>query len=279
MNLSHRLRGVCLSGLGISLITQLLGCGGRPGLPPTVAAPTTVSVGPPGPAILPERPVPQEFGQGSVASLAFSPPGATQGTVRPATDRPSGALTTLTRITVDTQAETAVVSLYTTGTTPRVQIKQQVNPPRLVLDITPARLGLAHAPALTASDPAGVVTHLEALAGSDGPDPAVKVVVYVRTAATFEVRQDSDILRLVMAKAPAASPDMATPVPAAPSRQLFLAERPATALTSAPSMPRVAQVNPLGRRSASSVAAGPPPAPTTPAPAGGGYSGYAWWAQ
>jgi hypothetical protein len=50
------------------------------------------------------------------------------------------------------------------------------------------------------SDPAGIVSHLAAAPVAGAQEEAVKVVVYLRTAASFEVQQESDVIRLAMTK-------------------------------------------------------------------------------
>src|SRR5262249_1015570 len=105
--------------------------------------------------------------------------------------------------------------------------KQQRDPARLALDIKPAHLSPTQQKAMPVHDPGGVVTRLEALPGTDGQDDIVRLVIYLRTAAAFEVQQDNDVIRLASApsstapaaaRAPARAPTAIVPssVPGAP---------------------------------------------------------------
>src|SRR5262249_42141430 len=123
-------------------------------------------------------PVPLETGEQAPAaqpSLARPPgpePASTPGTV-------------ITGITFEARPVQSVVALQTAGPAPQVQVKQQHNPTRLVLDIQPAHLSSTQEKTMTVRDPEGVVTHLEAVPAADGQADIVKVVVYLRTAAAF----------------------------------------------------------------------------------------------
>jgi type IV pilus secretin PilQ/predicted competence protein len=178
---------------------------------------------------------------------------------------PSGADTMITSMTFEAQEQRGVVSLMTTGTPPRVQVKQQYNPTRLALDIQPAALSPTQTPTLAVQDPAGVVTHVEALPATDTLAPAVKVVIYLQTAATFEVQQENDAIRLALTKT-AAAPVLAVPraqLPAAPAVAV-----PPVHVSAPPvrgqALPRMAQISPLTRRgaTAATASAASAPAPT-----------------
>jgi type IV pilus secretin PilQ/predicted competence protein len=163
----------------------------------------------------------------------------------------------ITAITFDTRADRSIVSFQTAGALPQVQVKQQQNPYRLALDIKPAQLSPTQEKALIVHDPDSIVSHLEAVPLADAQEEAVKVVVYLRTAASFDVHQDNDAIRLALqpsspnpaaVRAPATlrSPTAAT-LPA-------LAPRPvAHGITSCCDSPRLAQINPMVRRGAAAV--------------------------
>jgi type IV pilus assembly protein PilQ len=169
--------------------------------------------------------------------------------------------TMITRITLDTRADQSIVSLQTSGVPPQVQVKQQHNPLRLALDIRPAHLSPRQEQAMIVREPEGVVSHLEAVPRADAQDAAVQVVVYLRTATSFDIHQDSDGIRLAL-QAPSSSPVAArTPVSArsptaATSPAVPLAPRPvapaAPILTTA--VPRLAQLSPMVRRGAAPTA-------------------------
>ncbi len=178
----------------------------------------------------------------------------------------------ITAITFDTRADRSIVSFQTTGALPQVQVKQQQNPHRLALDIKPARLSPMQEKAMIVHDLDSIVSHLEAVPLADAQEEAVKVVVYLRTAASFDVHQDNDTIRLALqpsspnptaARAPATlhSPTAATlsllppaPRPVAPAPPLVAA-----------TAPRIAQINPMVRRGAA-AAAGPSPSAESRAP-------------
>ncbi len=174
---------------------------------------------------------------------------------------PASAASAGTRITgmaFETHEQRGLLSLVTTGAPPQVQVRQQSNPPRLALDIRPASLDPLQHKTLAVQDPAGVVTHVEALPVTDTPIPSVKVTVYLQTTATFEVQQDTTTIRLTLSKpAPTLAVEAASapgPLPAA-----ALAAVPSTRVSSTaartPVMPRVAQIAPLVRRGASAAPA------------------------
>ena len=104
----------------------------------------------------------------------------------------------ITAITFDTRATSSIVSFQTAGALPQVQVKQQQNPPRLALDIKPARLSPMQEKAVIVHDLDSIVSHLEAVPLADAQEEAVKVVIYLRTAASFDVHQDTNAIRLAL---------------------------------------------------------------------------------
>jgi type IV pilus secretin PilQ/predicted competence protein len=194
-----------------------------------------------------------------------------------AADRPAPMLTSplgpgpaklpsalITAITFDTHAERSIVSFQTAGALPQVQVKQQQNPHRLALDIKPAQLSPTQEKAMINHDPGSMVSHLEAVPLADAQEEAVKVVVYLRTAASFDVHQDQGAIRLALqpsspsptaTRAPATlrSPAAATlsPLPPVPGQVA-----PAASFVAA-TPPRLAQISPIVRRGAV-----PAPAPS-----------------
>ena len=178
--------------------------------------------------------------------------------LRPGPAKPPGAM--ITGITFDTLAQRSIVSFQTTGASPQVQVKQQHNPPRLTLSIKPAHLSPTQEKAMIVHDPDSVVSHLEAAPLADAQEETVKVVVYLRTTASFEVYQDNDAIRLALqssspgstaARAPAVlqSPTAATsPLPPAPHPVA-----PVTPVLAA-TAPHMAQVSPIVRRRAAPAA-------------------------
>src|SRR5262249_42962941 len=161
----------------------------------------------------------------------------------------------ITAITFDTRVNSSIVSFQTAGALPQVQVKQQQNPPRLALDIKPAQLSPTQEKALIVHDLDSIVSHLEAVPLADAQEEAVKVVVYLRTAALFDVHQDNDAIRLALqpsspsptvARAPATlqAPTAATLPPRSPAPRPVA---PAASLVAA-TAPRLAQITPIVRR-------------------------------
>jgi type IV pilus secretin PilQ/predicted competence protein len=178
----------------------------------------------------------------------------------------------ITAITFDTRADRSLVSFQTAGALPQVQVKQQQNPYRLALDIKPAQLSPTQEKALIVHDLDSIVSHLEAVPLADAQEEAVKVVVYLRTAASFDVHQDNEAIRLALqplspspmaARAPATlqSPTVATlpPLPPAPRPVA-----PAASLVAA-TVPRITQISPIVRRGAAPAAV-PSPSAASSAP-------------
>ena len=168
----------------------------------------------------------------------------------------------ITAITFDTRAASSIVSFQTAGALPQVQVKQQQNPPRLALDIKPARLSPMQEKAMIVHDLDSIVSHLEAVKVADAQEEAVKVVVYLRTAASFDVHQDNNAIRLALqslspsptaarATATLQSPTAATwPAPSPAPRPVT----PAAPLVAA-TVPRLVQISPIVRRGAVPVPA------------------------
>jgi type IV pilus secretin PilQ/predicted competence protein len=170
----------------------------------------------------------------------------------------------ITGITFDTRPDRSIVSFQTAGALPQVQVKQQQNPHRLALAIKPAQLSPTQEKALIVHDLDSIVSHLEAVPLADAQGEAVTVVVYLRTAASFDVHQDNDAIRLAL--------QPSSPSPTAARAPATLQSPPATTLTplasaprpAAPALPLVAamaprmpHISPIVRRGAA-----PTPAPS-----------------
>src|SRR5262249_55147470 len=151
--------------------------------------------------------------------------------------------------------------------------KQQQNPHRLALDIKPARLSPMQEKAMVVHDLDSIVSHLEAVPLTDAQEEAVKVVVYLRTAASFDVHQDNEAIRLALqpsspsptvARPPATlqSPTVATLPP------LSSASRPVTPAASlvAATAPRLPQISPIVRLVRRGAVPAPAPSAESSAP-------------
>ena len=211
----------------------------------------------------------------SSAPALTNPPG-------PGPAKPPSAM--ITAITFDTRAERSIVSFQTAGAPPQVQVKQQQNPHRLALDIKPAQLSPRQEKAMIVHDLDSVVSHLEAVPLTDAQEEAVKVVVYLRTAASFDVHQGHDAIRLALqpaspsptaARAPTTlrSPAAAT---LSPRSLLPGPVAPAAALAAA-TAPRIAQISPIVRRGAvpaqtPSAESSAPVSPNEGLPSGGSFT-------
>jgi len=178
-------------------------------------------------------------------------------TVTPtAPSNPAGTI--ITGITFEARAERSIVSLQMAGTPPQVQVKQQQNPSRLALDIKPAHLSPTQEQVMAVSDPEGVVSHLEAVPVTDAQEEAVKVVIYLRTAASFAVHQDNHVIHLAMTKSSTGTAAASTPgplpsalVPLPPTSRPLAPAAPLLVATA----PRMAQINPIVRRAVTPAAA------------------------
>jgi type IV pilus secretin PilQ/predicted competence protein len=178
----------------------------------------------------------------------------------------------ITAITFDTRADRSLVSFQTAGALPQVQVKQQQNPHRLALDIKPAQLSPTQEKALIVHDLDSIVSHLEVIPLADAQEETVKVVVYLRTAASFDVHQDNDAIRLALQ--PSSPSPMAASAPAtlqspmvAPLPPLPPAPRPVAPAASlvAATVPRITQISPIVRRGAAPAAV-PSPSAASSAP-------------
>ena len=127
--------------------------------------------------------------------------------------------------------------------------------------------------AMIVHEPESVVSHLEAIPRAEAQDAAVRVVVYLRRATSFDIHQDTDGIRLAlqssspapvgaMASVPVHSPTAVTPPP------VPLAPRPVApaAPILATAMPRLAQMSPAARRGAfpAAVPSAPSSTPVSP---------------
>jgi len=225
VNLFHCLPGVC-----IGILIMALWCGGCNVTRPAVSLPPAANQGAPGRAMI--TGITTEMLAENVGITETARTGATTAPLlasRPGQGPPNPPGTTITGITFEALAERSIVSLRTAGTPPQVQVKQQHNPTRLALHIKPAHLSPTQEKAMAISDPEGIVSHLEAVPVASAQEEAVKVVVYLRTAASFEVQQESDVIRLAMTKS--------------------------STSTAAARTPRIAQMSPMVRRGATPAAA------------------------
>ena len=233
MNFASRLSSVC-----IGILTVALCCGGCSVRKSAVPPPTADNRGVPEHATITgstadtSSPAPMETEVKApaatpwLASLPGQGPAHVPGTV-------------ITGITFAAQADRSVVELQTTGTPPQVQVKQQYNPTRLVLDVKPARLSPTQEKVLTVRDPEAVVTRLEAIPDADGQEDMVKVVVYLHTATAFEVQQDNDVIRLTIA--PSSTPAATARAPLPPGSPTAVAS-PSVPTPSRPGLPATSSV-------------------------------------
>jgi type IV pilus assembly protein PilQ len=162
-------------------------------------------------------------------------------------------------VTFTSFTEDSVVFIQTTGALPRVRVKQQKEPSRLTLDIERARLAPEQERTVPATDPGSTVTQVLAFEVVEAEASTVKIVAQLRESTPFEVRQEGNIVQLVIAKS---SGQAGTP------RRLTLGrpEVPPAAATPAPgeqtAPPVKLEITP-SRPPATPPGAGGPGAPTT----------------
>jgi type IV pilus assembly protein PilQ len=199
-------------------------------------------------------------------------------------DTPRTDQTIVTDVGFVSLSEQSVILVHTTGTPPKVRVRQRQNPLRLSLDVERAWLDTGQEKTMAVSDPGGVVTQLLAFQFTEEAENTVKVVAHLRAPTSFEVQQDDGIVRLMIAK-PATG--AATGTPGLPSRELPVTGMPASAtvpaspegivppIPASPTPPPVAQLPPPTRpettapgREAEQVPSTAPPAQGGAAPAG-----------
>jgi type IV pilus secretin PilQ/predicted competence protein len=112
----------------------------------------------------------------------------------------SSARTVVTQVDFVSLADSSVVVIQTTGAQPQVRVQQRQEPLRLSLNIAQAQLNPDQERTVPVADPQEVVTQLRTLQSLENDDASVTVVAHLRVPAPFEVRQDHDIVRLVVAK-------------------------------------------------------------------------------
>ena len=112
----------------------------------------------------------------------------------------AAADTIVTGVTFTSFTEESVVFIQTMGALPRVRVKQQKDPSRLTLDIERARLAPEQEKTVPATDPGSAVTQVLAFEVVEAEASTVKIVAQLREATAFEVRQEGNIVQLVIAK-------------------------------------------------------------------------------
>jgi type IV pilus assembly protein PilQ len=130
----------------------------------------------------------------------------------------------------------SVIEVQLAGSSPQIRVKQQTSPLRLMMDVENARLNPNQSNLVAVHDPAGVVTQLQALQGTQEDAETVHIVAYLKAKAPFEVRQDDDRVRVILT----------------PQAMQMATEASTLDNTTPSSIPLVAQATPL----ASSLGAG-----------------------
>jgi type IV pilus assembly protein PilQ len=129
-----------------------------------------------------------------------SSPTASSLPTAPVGDDPAAAATVVTGVTFASFEAESIVAVQTTGEPPRVRVHQRKEPLRLTLDIEQARLRPDQEKAVPVTDPGGVVTQLLAFQVVEAEASTVKIVAQLRESAPFEVRQEDNVVQLVIAK-------------------------------------------------------------------------------
>jgi type IV pilus assembly protein PilQ len=112
----------------------------------------------------------------------------------------SMAETTVTGVTFASFTEESVIFVQTMGAMPRVRVKQQKEPSRLTLDIERSHLAPEQERTVLATDPGSAVTQVLAFEVVEAEASTVKIVAQLRESTPFEVRQEGNIVQLVIAK-------------------------------------------------------------------------------
>jgi type IV pilus secretin PilQ/predicted competence protein len=184
--------------------------------------------------------------------------GETQEPPRTGLDTPGADRTVVTAVDFVSLPDQSIILVHTTGTPPKVRVRQRQNPLRLSLDVEQAWLGAGQEKTVAVSDPGGVVTQLLAFQFAEEAENMVKVVAHLRAPAPFEVQQDDSVVRLVVAtSATGAAPGTpGLPVTGMSSSAAAPAPTPQGAAPSIPASPAPAPIAQLP----------PPTRPETAAP-------------
>ncbi|MEE9146951.1 MAG: AMIN domain-containing protein, partial [Candidatus Tectomicrobia bacterium] len=119
---------------------------------------------------------------------------------------PAAVATVVTKVEFTTSPETSVVVVHTSGMQPHIRVKQRKQPLRLSVDVVQARLSPAQDKIMGIHDPGGVVTQLQAIQVTHGNEETVHITVYLRAKTPFEVLQEGNTVRVILAKLPVQSP-------------------------------------------------------------------------
>jgi type IV pilus secretin PilQ/predicted competence protein len=105
--------------------------------------------------------------------------------------------TLVTGVTFVSLPDKSVLAIQTSGTPPKVRVRQHREPLRLSLEVEDARLDAGQEKAEAVSDPSSAVLRFRAFQEAAHK---VKIVARLRELTPFEVQQEENLVRLVIAK-------------------------------------------------------------------------------
>ncbi|MGQ4809716.1 Type 3 secretion system secretin [Candidatus Entotheonellaceae bacterium PAL068K] len=158
----------------------------------------------------------------------------------PAAKSTKAAGTGVMGVTLVSRPTVSVLAVQTTGTLPKVRVKQHQDPLRLTLEIDDAWLPPDQATVETVSDPEGVVLDFQTFQVTTEAGQQVHVVAHLRAPAVFEVRHAAHQIQVVIAKPSAAAEPSVSPTPTPHAAEPSVAT---TAPRSAPMAPELAPAN------------------------------------
>ena len=191
----------------------------------------------------------------------------------PVPDLFGDALTVVTDIAIEDQADAAVLVVRTSGAPPQIRAQQRYEPLHVALDVEAARLG-AQQTIPVPQEPGGAVLKVVAVERLHDMQPQVTVRVHLHEAVPFEVEQAEGVIRLALAHrrpdaGAAESPAPAPEAAAAPVLPETTEERPAPETSGEPATQEIAAEPALPETAAEApeAEASPEPAPSEPAKA------------
>ena len=200
------------------------------------------------------------------AIAPYTPAGAdTLRQPEPEPDFFGDAATVVTDISMESQADAAVVVVRTSGAPPQVRAHQRYEPTHVALHIQAARLGATQQP-LTPQAAGGLVTQVVAAERIRNTQPQVTIRVHLHDAVPFDVEQAEGVIRLALARRQPAAGAAESP-PSAPALE---AEAPPAQREDAaqPTLPEAVEASPASEtpvEAARREAAAEPAAPETAA--------------
>ena len=134
------------------------------------------------------------------AAMATSPAASGAPTDLQTAATESSAETVVKGIAFESLLGASVIAVKLDGALPQMRVKQRIDPLRLTMDVSHARLAPDHDDLMAIHDPAGIVKQVQSVQSQQGEEATVHIVAYLESEAPFEVRQDDDEVRMIITK-------------------------------------------------------------------------------